>query len=752
MNGTTQVTNSSPSAGSDSAPLVRSTLGLLPLIALSAALTGPAVAQEGADINLDQVNVEGGSGSTANTNATPTGIGRLPGTARSLPQTVTTVSKTVIEEQKVKSLEEALRNVPGVTMRIGEGGQLQGGDQMIVRGFESKNDIYTDGLRDAGVRSRDAFAYEDVQVIKGPSSESFGMGTTGAAINTRIKKAHLGNESSIEGSVGNGFLGRTVIDVNRQIGDTSALRFVGMGQYQDVVGRDNVHNHGAGVLATFSTGIGTDLQWDVSYLYQYGNKMPDYGVPMIANGASTIANPLLPVTEFGVPRTNFYGKRQDHDITHSHSLTSNLRWEASDNFTLHNDTRFSYDTRDFAGSVPECNAACQVNFFAGLPATLNNGGGNPTYIQRSFAFQNITTGVAEVHTANIRHQIVGGLDVYHVSNERDHYTVTGKVGPDVLNPAASFAAPYVVSPAPTTLRRGHSTSVGLFLSDRVWFNDQISVLGGLRYDFYNTFFSTTTVATGVVVPVSYSAGFLSPKASLIWEPTPNQTYYASWAQSATPPGMFATSDTSALSAAGAAQTPETADSYEIGGKVDLLEGRLGLTAALYRVDKGNVTYIDPVSGNPAVSSDSVRSQGIELGITGRPTDAWTVTLAYAYNDSRIMASATPANIGNQAAFAVRNSFSLWTSYEISRHFDMSGKWLVGGGARYSDPYFTNPANSGVIPASFSIDAFTSYEFDKFKVSLNAYNLTDNLNYAQGWRNRAVVAPGRSFVLSASAKF
>lgn len=753
MSGVPQVTNFDPPAKSEQAPAIKSTLGLLPLIALSAALTGPAVAQEGADVSLEQINVEGGSGSTANTNATPTGLGRLPGTARSLPQTVNTVSKTVLEEQKAKSLEEALRNVPGVTIRIGEGGGGLNGDQFMVRGFEAKGDIFSDGLRDAGVRSRDSFAYEDVQVLKGPSSESFGMGTTGAAINTRIKRAHLGNEGSIEGSAGNGFLGRTVIDVNRQISDTSAFRFVGMGQLQNLVDRDNIHNNGAGVLATFGTGIGTDLQWDVSYLYQYGNKMPDYGVPMVANGAATKANPSLPITEFGIPRTNFYGKQQDHDITNSHALTSNLRWEAGENFTLYNDTRVSYDMRDFSTSVPGCSGACVTAFFAGAPTAISSyGGGNPTYVQRSFGLQNITTGVAEVDTGSIRHQLVGGIDIYYQNNERDNYAVTGKVLANLYNPAASFGAPYTVSATPSTTRRGHSTNVAAFLSDRIWFTEQFSLLAGARWDNFSTTYDVTTTATGVTTTRTSNSSFISPKASLIWEPTPNQTYYASWAQSATPPGMFTTNASDALSAATAVQTPEISSSYEIGGKIDFLEGRLGLTAAIYQVDKNNVIYTNPATGLDTLSSDAVRSRGFELGLSGKPTDNLTVTLAYAFNDARIVESNTAATIGNQAAFAVRNSVSLWTSYEASRHFDMTGKWLVGGGVKYSDGYFTNTANTAFIPASFSLDAFTSYEINQFKVSLNAYNLTNNLNYSQGWGNRAVVAPGRSFVLSASYKF
>jgi catecholate siderophore receptor len=747
---------------SGKSPAVRSTLGLLPLIALSAALTGPAAAQEG-EISLDTVNVQGGTGSAANTNATPTGLARRPGTARSQPQTINTVSNTVLEQQQTRSLEDALRNVPGVTVRIGEGGGGLNGDQFNIRGFEGKGDIYSDGLRDAGVRTRDSFAYEDVQVIKGPSSDSFGMGTTGAAINTRIKKAHLENEGSVEATIGTGLLGRTVVDVNRRISETSALRIVGMGQYQDLVEKDNIFSHGAGVLATFGVGIGTDLQWDVSYLYQYGSRRPDYGVPMLANpanGAASPVNPSLPITEFGIPRNYTFVKAQDHDITNSHALTSNLRWQASEVFSLYNDTRLSYDSRDFSASVPGgVNAAA---FFAGAPATSAPGGGSPTYLQDSFGIQNVLTGVGEFETGSVRHQVVGGIDLYYQSNFRDSFFVQGKTNWDVYNPGASFADPYAVLPfnpnpaSVTTNRAASSFNAAAFVSDRIWFHETFSVLAGLRYDYYAVNSASYNKRTGAVTGTETStSGFLSPKASLIWEPTRNQTYYASWAMGQTPPGQFVTNSSGdPVSAAAANAEPETSNSYEIGAKYDFLEGRLGLTAALYQVSKNQVIYTDPVTGALSQSGEGVTSRGIELGLSGQVTDAWTVAVAYAFNDARINASnATPANVGNFAPYASPHSGSIWTSYDIAHHIDaIPGAWLVGGGVTYKDAYFTNSANTGAIPATFSLDMFTSYETEKFKVALNAYNLTNNLNYSAGWGNRAVVAPGRTFTLTGTLKF
>ena len=95
---------------------------------------------------------------SGNTLQSGTGLGRLPGTLQDMPQTVNVVSQKQIEEQNITTLDQALRNVPGVTVAIGEGGGGMNGDQFRIRGFQAKGDIYIDGLRDFGVYVRDSFA------------------------------------------------------------------------------------------------------------------------------------------------------------------------------------------------------------------------------------------------------------------------------------------------------------------------------------------------------------------------------------------------------------------------------------------------------------------------------------------------------------------------------------------------------------------------------------------------------------------
>ena len=71
------------------------------------------------------------------------------------PQTITVIKKELLQQQAATSLSEALRNTPGVTMQLGENGSTQTGDSINLRGFDSSQSIFVDGIRDLGAVSRD---------------------------------------------------------------------------------------------------------------------------------------------------------------------------------------------------------------------------------------------------------------------------------------------------------------------------------------------------------------------------------------------------------------------------------------------------------------------------------------------------------------------------------------------------------------------------------------------------------------------
>ncbi|QFR32843.1 TonB-dependent siderophore receptor [Ancylobacter sp. TS-1] len=757
----------------DTAPNAALTAGLavtmsaLPMFAASAQ---QAAATSGTEEELPTVTVEG-EGSPANTLEATTGISRLPGTVQDTPQVIQVITQETMQQQGVTTLEQALRNVPGVTVGIGEGGGGMNGDQFRIRGFQSKGDVYINGLRDFGVYVRDSFAYESVEVLKGPSSESFGAGTTGGVINSTLKQAHIGDKYDFEGQFGSGPLYRGVFDVNKQLDATTAVRIVGMVNEQDVADRDNVESNRYGLMADVGFGLGTDQSLHLNFLYQNGDRTPDYGVPIIApqtNTQKALYGTLgQPVTEWGVPRSNFYGKVTDTDQTEANMFTANYKREVNDWLTITNDSRVGYYTRYFSASVPECSTSCATTFFNGGNPPVTFGGGNPGFYQESWAGQNITTGIAKFTTGFLRHEVVAGLDMYFVNDERTLVSVYGSKGEQTMwDPVYANTTGYFLYQNPwgnNGQRNSSATDIGIFASDRIWLTEQLSVLGGIRYDSYTADYSqycqyssrsTYCPPTLGWVSADTTTQFWSPKASVIWEPTNEQTYYVSWARSYSPQGMFPTNDVTVVNPSQNNLEPEENETYEAGFKISMLGGRLGFTGSLFRVDKSNAYYVDPVTLDTVETGENQRVQGVELGLTGNITDAWTIQAGYAYYDSEIQTATTASYVGNEVPFVSQNNFTLWTTYDLTKDVwkSLPGTLLVGGGITYADQYYTNTANTSIIPETFSLDALLSYQYENYRIALNGYNLTDELNYSAGWGNRAVPASGRTFTLTIGATF
>lgn len=710
--------------------------------------------------------------SPANTNVVGTGLSRFPGNIQNTPQIVNVVSEQIMREQNVTTLDQALRNVPGVTVSAGEGnGGLQG-DQFRIRGFSAQSDLYLDGLRDFGVYTRDAFATESVQVFKGPSSEGFGIGATGGAINQLSKTAKLGSFYAADVLLGTGLWGRGTFDINHQMNANQAFRIYGMANKQDIAGRDNVKSDRYGVGASFATGLATDTTWTLNYLYQNNERTPDYGVPIIGrgtgvgagNGVPTISQPGIPVTELGLPRSIFYGKDTDIDRTNAHMLTSRLKHEFAPWLTISNDTRLSYFDRYFSTSGPSCDTACAVSFFNGGNPVMTYTGGNPAYDQKTWAIQNLTTVNAKFNTGFLRHEMVAGLDLFYAENDRMYYWTQGtKAGQPIRSPIFASSG-YSLQPNAFNTRKSSGSDVGVFVGDRIWFTDIFSIQAGVRWDRYDIEHtqgaSATGTATGNIPPAfgslvtqNSSTSFAVPRVSAILEPWKNQIIYGTYSESATPAGTFITSAPQALNPAQPGLQPERAKTYEAGFKMSALNNRIGFTGAGFQIRKSNALFTDPVTGDLVATGEVQQVQGVELGVSGQITPAWNLMLGYAMLQSEILTSATAANVGNEVQGVARNNFSMWTTYNLSTLVPTgSGRLTAGFGAFYRDAVFTSSTNTLKVPSSLSFDAMLSYEWDKYRIAGNVYNISNETNYDTFFNSRAVPNAGRTFTVSGSVRW
>lgn len=706
---------------------------------------------------LPAVTVTGQS--TANTNDAGTGVARLPDTVRETPKTILVIPRDLLDQQQTTSLEQALKNVPGITISTGEGNGGLNGDQFRIRGLTAKGDIYLDGLRDFGAYRRDSFNLDSVEVIKGPSGESFGVGSLGGIINQTSRRAGPGTHTSIDQSFGSGTTFRTTVDGNYALGETSALRVTGLFQDGSKPGRDHVDDDRRGIALDLGLGLGTPTEWHLSYAYLHRSGPPDFGMPM-AEGDDGV---YRPITEYGVPglsSSTSYVRNTDRDFGDAHVVTSALETSLGNGITLHNDTRFSFYQRDFSSTNPAAvNNATLRKLLAGGNASLRYGArGGSTYLQRGWGVQNVLTARGEFHTGSVRHRAMAGLDASYQRDHRDIGTWTGRLNNQtIVNPA--FDASQNASVSYGGVRRdANATDVGVFLRDRAWLTQSFSLLGSLRWDYFRSEYASSAFATGGTA----DAKKLSPALSAIWEPTDDTMFYAAFSRAYRPVGtdiaLAVGGVQTEVPRAGASNTPERSDTLEVGAKLDFLDKRIGVTGALFQIDKDNAYTEDPVTGEVvngfSESGEGRRIRGVELGLTGRITPHWTANVAYTYLDGKVTAATNPALVGKEAPGAPQHNVTVWTAYDIPHSIvPLPGRLTIGGGLQYASPYWADSANNGRVPHTLSLDAMVSYRQGRFRASLNGYNLTGRVNYLSAFNaSRAVPTAGRTFLLNVGMTF
>ena len=194
-------------------------------------------------------------------------------------RTETILTQEALEDKNATTLREVLRSTAGVTLGSGEGGNAFG-DRFFIRGFDARNDVFIDGVRDPGVSIRENFDDEQVEILRGPASSFAGRGTTGGALNIVTKEAqhvdfyHFDTEGGFGDSTKRG-----TVDINKAISPVLDVRFNGMVQYADVAGRDFTTDNRWGVAGNVSYHPTDNFKLTANYSHTYLWGLPDFGVP-----------------------------------------------------------------------------------------------------------------------------------------------------------------------------------------------------------------------------------------------------------------------------------------------------------------------------------------------------------------------------------------------------------------------------------------------------------------------------------------
>ncbi|MBE0459355.1 TonB-dependent siderophore receptor [Pseudoalteromonas prydzensis] len=178
-----------------------------------------AMSQSTTTADIERIAVVGTSPHRYQTNSGDSLVG-LPLEFLELPRIVDVIPEQLLLDQKVTELEEALRNVPGVSLSDGFGGS---NNDYLIRGFR-RNTIYRDGLRVESNFRVNTSNLDSIRVIKGPASITYGQVEPGGLVDVITKKPLDSRRFSGEVRAGSWDNYLVQGDISTPLGDDAAIR------------------------------------------------------------------------------------------------------------------------------------------------------------------------------------------------------------------------------------------------------------------------------------------------------------------------------------------------------------------------------------------------------------------------------------------------------------------------------------------------------------------------------------------------
>ena len=656
------------------------------------------------------------------------------------PRSITVIPEAVIETLGATSFRELVRTQPGITLGTGEGGNAFG-DRIFIRGFDARNDVYVDGVRDPGVTGREVFAVQQIEIVKGPASTYGGRGTTGGSVSFVTKQPQEQAFRLFDATLGTDATKRITADINQPLGETVQVRLNGVFHDADVAGRDEVWNQRWGVAFAAAWQVSPLLELGADYYHLTTEGLPDWGMPFDVRSQQP----------FDVDRNNFYGvTARDFASTNVDIVTGRLTWQPGEGLRLNSRFRYGSNENSYIASAPERPVTTDPDpskwFISANPKNRN---------AVSQIYANATDFRINFATGTLQHALVTGFELSRelVSNRPFAFASSEVVGAPIVPAIPIFQNlwnpdPHQPWPLARTLSGAFANtkviSKAAYFVDTIEIGHQWQLSGGLRYDDYAISLYSRT-ATGAVTDLANNSQFLNWNAGLVFKPAPGASLYLSASTSSNPSGEQ--TDGSGASYGGLApQTvnldPEENRSFEAGAKWQVADDGLLLTAALFRTEKTNARVTEP-GGTVQVLDGEQRVQGFEFGISGNITPRWAVYGGYAFLDSEITKSTVSAEVGQPFPNIPRNSGALLTTYQFTDAF------MLGGQAAYTGVRYGGVTAAGTahLPAYWRFDATGRYAFSRrVELQVNVLNLTNKVYYDAIYRSAtpfAYIAPGIS---------
>ncbi|EPN2811089.1 TonB-dependent receptor, partial [Acinetobacter baumannii] len=489
---------------------------------------------------------------------------------KDIPQTVDTIDVQKYKIYGSNDLSVMLQGTPGVSTSYD-----MRGDGITIRGFGADTgDIYRDGIRESGQVRRSTANIERIEILKGPASVLYGRSAGGGVVNMVSKFANFDSKSSVGAYAGSYDNYGTTADINQVLNDNLAVRLTG--EYGEAGSfRSGIENK----IEMFSPSFtykndDGKLTWTTQYTYDKLNRVPDRGPTRDNLPAGTSI-------KMGFAQDGDYVddilQVVRTDVNYEYAPDWNFHWAASYRQAEQNFDHFYFGNYCGLDGKNSKNEACTKK----------------GYIDQIYYWQQTsnktTTNTFDIKgkfkTGQLEHQIMVGTDWTYEQREPRlaNKTQNGSAIYGYVNPITGERE-YSRGNGPLKISQhnyNEGTTYGVFIQDLIGLNDQLKLMMGLRYDYFD--FSTTNKIKNEHRNVKDST--FSPNVGLVWQPVPEHSFYTSYSKSFAPFGgqMGVNQVTGSTDVAKMDKEPQYNEQYEVGVKSEWFDNRLNTQFSVFDI-------------------------------------------------------------------------------------------------------------------------------------------------------------------------
>ncbi|OOG49471.1 TonB-dependent receptor [Rhodanobacter sp. C01] len=636
-----------------------------------------------------------------------------------VPQSVSVITRDLMDSQQIRTVADAVRNVAGVQY-------IDGTDSLPnfqIRGFNPGNGM-TDGMPNSIAATGDfppLIGVERVEVMKGPEAilgDSIGNNDFGGLINVIMKKPQSDPVHEFSYSIGEYGDTQAGIDLAGPLGNSGELT------YRLVLSDEYADHTAQGYQGQRSSYFASSIGWHdkttklVVGVERILNRLPIPDHTILLNDSVSSASPA------GI----LLGNPSDHATYQTSRFYYMLEQQLGDVWTFRSRGQYvrqSTDQQDWTLSNPtptgDVDAAAEVYRYADAYYTLQSD------ITATFG-EGLLTHTVVVGFDYSRSLIEKSDDIFNNIDGVPYNIFTGAPLPPVRSVVVSANDVYLPGSP-------WSTTSGLFLQDQIAVGEYWDVLLAWRHSAYEL---STYDANGSPWNLHKTQGV--PSAGVVYKITPDIALYGSTANGFQPDYL--------LGKNGHPLAPIMSRQIEAGSKLDLFQDRARLTVSWYRIMVDS-SY-DLLSAQPPYffsQGPGQTNNGVEVEFTGRIAPGLDITTSY-----------TNAHIvnhdGTPSTGTPRQHYNLWASYWFQGSA-LRG-WGIAGGvlARSRSLGQTTDDNTYFdIPGQASVDANVSYRTKNWSMAIGVKNLFGRNLLSDNFDETFVPLHNRrSFLLSGAYDF